>query len=364
MDYDITKPKVAISDRFSTYTNWTCLICGALYCQTHGDYREETIEHSEDDEGDIDRPQKPKYNNIHQLLIMDYNDLLRKQDARLACKSQDEPEISRSIAEPCSKECYRIFDRETAKDYQVSPEQRVKIESMCISLQEHPKRPCDISFVLGLPCWQVDREIRTQIVLRKIGLPPGYIPTKKPDWYDNKRKILKDHWQDHTNAHLHQERWQSLSCSHDGPCDKRCPCFSANLLCESFCGCPDDCARKWTGCACHSSGKNCQTETCICIQMNRECGPQCMSCGAIPRIKAFNKYNDELFTTGCQNVFIQRGVPKKMIIGESQLVGFGLYLAEPVRKGQYLSEYTGEVIAYSIFRSLEKLTIHIGYITK
>jgi len=82
--------------------------------------------------------------------------------------------------------------------------------------------------------------------------------------------------------------------------------------------------------------------------MNRECGPLCGSCGAIPRIRAANKHNDDLFATGCQNIPLQRGVSKKMIIGESQLVGFGLYLAEPVRKGAYLSEYTGEVcVTYS-----------------
>jgi histone-lysine N-methyltransferase EZH2 len=30
-------------------------------------------------------------------------------------------------------------------------------------------------------------------------------------------------------------------------------------------------------------------------------------------------------------------------MGESQLTGFGLYVAEPVRKGQFLLEYAGEV---------------------
>lgn len=77
--------------------------------------------------------------------------------------------------------------------------------------------------------------------------------------------------------------------------------------------------------------------------MNRECGPQCVSCGAISRTDPANKYHDDLFVTGCQNIPIQRGVPRKVVMGESQLTGFGLYLAEPVRKGQYLIEYSGEV---------------------
>jgi hypothetical protein len=40
-----------------------------------------------------------------------------------------------------------------------------------------------------------------------------------------------------------------------------------------------------------------------------------------------------------------------MVIGESQLegVGFGAYLGEPVRKGDFLSEYTGEVTVPAYF---------------
>jgi hypothetical protein len=87
--------------------------------------------------------------------------------------------------------------------------------------------------------------------------------------------------------------------------------------------------------------------------MNRECGPQCGTCGAKERINPENKYNDELFTTGCQNIALQREVHKRTVVGESQLegVGFGLYLGEPVKKGDYISEYQGEV-RYDVLGSL------------
>lgn len=83
--------------------------------------------------------------------------------------------------------------------------------------------------------------------------------------------------------------------------------------------------------------------------MNRECGPECSSCGAVERINPFNKFNDVLFTTGCQNIVLQRGVTKKLIIGESQLeeAGFGAYLGEPAQKGDFLSEYAGEACLLS-----------------
>ena len=77
--------------------------------------------------------------------------------------------------------------------------------------------------------------------------------------------------------------------------------------------------------------------------MNRECGPQCGTCGAIDGINPANRYKDEMFKSGCQNIVLQRGVSKKLVMGESQLVGFGLYVVENVQKGDYLSEYAGEV---------------------
>jgi len=81
--------------------------------------------------------------------------------------------------------------------------------------------------------------------------------------------------------------------------------------------------------------------------MNRECGPECGLCGAIPRIDPANKFkSDEFFATGCQNIFLQRGVFRKLVVGESQIAGFGTYAAEPIRKGESFAEYTGEVRSF------------------
>ena len=111
--------------------------------------------------------------------------------------------------------------------------------------------------------------------------------------------------------------------------------------------CPDDCSRKWTGCSCHAHGLACTSDSCICIQMNRECGAQCVTCGAVDRIRPENRFDDDLFLTGCQNVALQRGVSKSVVMGESTLdgVGFGLFVAEPVKRGEFLAEYAGEVIS-------------------
>lgn len=54
---------------------------------------------------------------------------------------------------------------------------------------------------------------------------------------------------------------------------------------------------------------------------------------------------------------LQRGVQRKTVIGESQLegVGFGLYSGEPIRKGEYISEYAGEVSPFLFLSPLDKM---------
>lgn len=206
--------KDAMAERLSTFTDWTCLICGALYCQTHGDWHDEIIEHSEDSESDVDQPQRPKYLPIHRQLVMGYNDILRKHNTRIANSIPDE-ETTLPFTQPCSKQCYRLIDPETQGKYGLSPVQRAGIESMVVSLRSPVKRSCTIAFALNLPCWQVDIYIRS-LEPRKDS-PPNIIKTKKPDWYDNKKKTLKDHWQDHTDAHLHQRRVQAQAVRHALP---------------------------------------------------------------------------------------------------------------------------------------------------
>ena len=48
---------------------------------------------------------------------------------------------------------------------------------------------------------------------------------------------------------------------------------------------------------------------------------------------------------------LQRSVPRRTLLGESTLMakggksGWGLYMGEPVKKGDYICEYVGEVIS-------------------
>ncbi|TKA81060.1 hypothetical protein B0A49_00680 [Cryomyces minteri] len=57
-----------------------------------------------------------------------------------------------------------------------------------------------------------------------------------------------------------------------------------------------------------------------------------------------NRYNEEAIKGRCSNVEIQRGVPKKTLLGNSEFHGFGLYMGEKVKQYQFIGEYKGEII--------------------
>ncbi|KAL1625102.1 hypothetical protein SLS56_007529 [Neofusicoccum ribis] len=57
-----------------------------------------------------------------------------------------------------------------------------------------------------------------------------------------------------------------------------------------------------------------------------------------------NKYNDSVARGKCCNVNVQRNVPKRTLLGQSEVQGFGLYMGEKVNAGDYLGEYKGEIV--------------------
>ena len=53
----------------------------------------------------------------------------------------------------------------------------------------------------------------------------------------------------------------------------------------------------------------------------------------------------------CTNVYLQRGIPRRTLLGHSKLLasggmsGWGLYMGEPLKNGDYIGEYVGEVVS-------------------
>ncbi|KAK1783672.1 hypothetical protein QBC45DRAFT_398503 [Copromyces sp. CBS 386.78] len=352
-------PKVEAS--LSSYAVLGCNICFSHDCE----------------HGDIDRY------NYHRTFSLDsvggvIRALKRKWADQVASMGGDDEAAAavskKAIHLPCHNACYRHYDVGPAAapvtpwaDSEVSV-----LEDMFVSVghSQTLKAQCVVASILGRKCWEVYRKIKELHLSLPHVSPPrpktgpkGGPPAKvKPlPWYDRRKKCLMGDWQDQTSTHEHSQREITEPCHHDGPCTKEnraCPCANASphpLLCDRFCQCTvEECALKFTGCACHSTGKTCiqrqkEGKPCICIMLNRECDPVvCKGCGAKERADPDNAHDEALHSTGCQNVSLQRGASKTVLLGKSQLegCGYGLFTAEDISQDEYVIEYTGELITH------------------
>lgn len=164
-----------------------------------------------------------------------------------------------------------------------------------------------------------------------------------------------EYWHQNSITWKHHERPPFSPCSHEGPCtpgNKDCTCTQENVTCEKSCMCSASCPRRFQGCSCHAKGKVCWgNDKCDCYRLDRECDPDlCRSCGAREVLDPVNRYREDIAAHKCTNVYVQRSVPRRTLLGHSKLLasggmsGWGLYMGEPVRNGDYIGEYVGEVI--------------------
>ncbi|KAF2270827.1 hypothetical protein CC78DRAFT_573183 [Lojkania enalia] len=159
-------------------------------------------------------------------------------------------------------------------------------------------------------------------------------------------------WADKSNTEMMPNRRPFYPCNHDDSCeDAQCRCFREKILCEKSCGCAMTCERRFRGCDCAKKPGSkipiCRTNHCECFRLNRECDEDlCGRCGAREVLDPVNRYDDDLVRYSCCNVQVTRGIPKRTLLGKSELHGFGLYAGEDIKKGDFISEYTGELLGY------------------
>ncbi len=131
-------------------------------------------------------------------------------------------------------------------------------------------------------------------------------------------------------------RYHDKACSEEEKsCTENCACFKRGF-CDKYCGCdPMKCKIRRKGCDCKG---NCLINKCACFMTNAECDPDlCKGC--------FERINgDKCKTNDCQNQMIYFNKRKLCKIGPSEVcAGLGLFNIEPIKKGEFVTTYIGEV---------------------
>jgi hypothetical protein len=175
-----------------TYTSLTCLVCGSIECQTHGEFI--AGESNETKSGAV-------YLTHKQGIMIEAKHILRKFDERQPEKdSNDFDDVPKK---PCSKECYLVKGRAFEQELPEPVLDRIRL-----SLITHHNY-CDIAYIETLPCWKAYPTIKQlHDESGKPAYPKSSARAKRPEWYDNSRKVIKGDLDDHTTAHLIQEMVQ------------------------------------------------------------------------------------------------------------------------------------------------------------
>ncbi|KAJ8530908.1 hypothetical protein K7X08_023789 [Anisodus acutangulus] len=134
-------------------------------------------------------------------------------------------------------------------------------------------------------------------------------------------------------------------CGCQGPCGKECPCIINGTCCEKYCGCPKSCKNRFRGCHCAKS--QCRSRQCPCFAAGRECDPDvCRNCWISCGDGTLGVPPQRGDSHECRNMKLLLKQQQRVLLGRSDVSGWGAFLKNTVGKHEYLGEYTGELISH------------------
>lgn len=134
-------------------------------------------------------------------------------------------------------------------------------------------------------------------------------------------------------------------CGCQSACGKQCPCLLNGTCCEKYCGCPKSCKNRFRGCHCAKS--QCRSRQCPCFAADRECDPDvCRNCWVSCGDGTLGTPNQRGDNYECRNMKLLLKQQQRVLLGRSDVSGWGAFLKNSVGKHEYLGEYTGELISH------------------
>ncbi|XP_071741370.1 histone-lysine N-methyltransferase EZA1-like [Rutidosis leptorrhynchoides] len=169
--------------------------------------------------------------------------------------------------------------------------------------------------------------------------------------YQKKGRRKKHNWK----SPGHSQRYRGIAganrsekqytpCECKPVCGKDCPCVKIST-CEKYCGCPKSCRYRFRGCHCAKS--HCRNLQCPCFATRRECDPDIcrncwVSCGGGDELGEPPKKGGQ-----CGNMRLLLGKQQKILLGISDVSGWGAFVKNTVEKDEFLGEYNGELLSQS-----------------
>ncbi|KAI3452003.1 hypothetical protein Pfo_008668 [Paulownia fortunei] len=138
---------------------------------------------------------------------------------------------------------------------------------------------------------------------------------------------------------------QYSPCGCQSACGKTCPCLVNGTCCEKYCGCPKSCKNRFRGCHCAKS--QCRSRQCPCFAADRECDPDvCRNCWISCGDGTLGMPSQRGDNYECRNMKLLLKQQQRVLLGRSDVSGWGAFLKNSVGKHEYLGEYTGELISH------------------
>lgn len=138
-------------------------------------------------------------------------------------------------------------------------------------------------------------------------------------------------------------------CRHRGKCtSNNCSCVQAGQFCTLECCNGRKSKNFFRGCECNG---NCSTNRCSCHAANRECDPELCGCKLCS-------------DSTCKNANITMGTMPLLYIRESMIpgAGRGCFAGKAFKKGDFIGEYTGELLTEDQAARREKETREHTYL--
>ncbi|KAK6923060.1 Pre-SET CXC domain [Dillenia turbinata] len=134
-------------------------------------------------------------------------------------------------------------------------------------------------------------------------------------------------------------------CGCKSACGKQCACLLNGTCCEKYCGCPKSCKNRFRGCHCAKS--QCRSRQCPCYAADRECDPDvCRNCWVSCGDGTLGVPNQRGDNYECRNLKLLLRQQQRVLLGRSDVSGWGAFIKNNVGKHEYLGEYTGELISH------------------